>query len=204
MDFALKSILLVSGITAVSCVTYPVTRIIRDGTSPQSVTLPCWEVSSDQQVIVWVTNENHVVGPDGPASSSSRYLINSDGSLTIQNITKTDSGMHQCIANRSFELSLLGSELEVIDVSYLPEIDDIEANVIRSVIAGGCMALFLLTTCGVCQYRWTPERKFRSSGGSSDCQTTTIMPDSSSSLEMTNLALDISEENQTTFIAEKK
>lgn len=77
--------------------------------------------------------------------------------------------MHQCIANRSFELSLLGSELEVIDVSYLPEIDDIEANVIRSVIAGGCMALFLLTTCGICQYRWTPERKFRSSGGSSDC-----------------------------------
>ena len=47
------------------------------------------------------------------------------GSVVLQNCTKNDEGAYKCIANQTGTLSMTESKLEVIDVTYLPEVDDL-------------------------------------------------------------------------------
>ena len=95
----------------------------------------------------------------------------------MQMSVKNDSGRYVCFSNAGGKVNKNDVHLEVIDVSYIPEIDDwqvvslflsimnywligtnyldaIKSNLMRGVIAAVVTCLFLLSSCTVHHFRW--------------------------------------------------
>lgn len=152
------------------------------------VNLTCWELTDASHLVIWMTPKEDIIGPDYQ-DKSNKYSINFDGSLVVNGAVKSDTGTYKCISKApDAPYVMMKTELEVIDVSYLPEVDDWEKNLTRGLIAAASTAAFFIAACGFAHFNFEerhPKRKESSSiSRRRSHQSSTTSSDPSSLLEM--------------------
>ncbi|KAI9557031.1 hypothetical protein GHT06_016828 [Daphnia sinensis] len=84
---------------------------------------------------------------------------------------KSDTGIYKCISKSADgPYTTTKTELEVIDASYLPEVDEWQKNLARGLIAAASTAAFFIAACGFSYFSWDerhPEGKSNRSSISS-------------------------------------
>jgi len=145
-------LLLVSWATSSAGATYRPVRVNRNETA----TLPCWELTDPEQLHFWLTPNETIIGPT-VVNSGAKYELFDDGSLIVKTSVKEDGGRYVCFSNDGGHVRKISIHLEVIDVSYIPEIDDWQSNLVRATIAAAVTCFFLLSSCAVHHFRWNGE-----------------------------------------------
>ncbi|XP_057374117.1 uncharacterized protein LOC130695021 [Daphnia carinata] len=134
---------------AESTVSYRPVRVYAD----VEVALPCWELVNAGHLILWITPAEVVIGPDHDASE--KYAIDFEGSLIVNDTEKSDTGVYKCISKSpDGAYTTTKTELEVIDASYLPEVDEWQKNLARGLIAAAATAAFFIAACGFSYFSW--------------------------------------------------
>lgn len=134
------------------CTVYRTLRVFRNETA----VLPCHELVNVSFLQVWAAPDGqNIIGPN---DNNVKYSVDrNDGSLRVYESVKKDSGRYKCIQRSGDSTSqyiTTETVLEVIDVSYLPEIDNWQANLARGLIAAGSTAAFFIAACGIKHFSW--------------------------------------------------
>lgn len=120
----------------------------------EEVALPCWELIDASHLIIWITPAEVVIGPDYH-DVSGKYTIDLEGSLVVNDTEKNDTGIYKCISRSpDGPYTTTETELEVIDASYLPEVDEWQKNLARGLIAAASTAALFISACGFYHFNW--------------------------------------------------
>jgi len=124
----------------------------------ETAELPCWELVASDQLHLWLTPDDFIIGPNIP-NQSAKYQLSAQGSLIVKSSAKNDSGRYVCYSSAEGQLRKVTVQLDVIDVSYIPEIDDWQSNMIRGVVAAACTCFLLMASCAVHHCRWSEKHQ---------------------------------------------
>ncbi|EFX74332.1 hypothetical protein DAPPUDRAFT_307321 [Daphnia pulex] len=131
------------------------------------IALPCWELLDASHLVIWITPGEDVVGPND-TDYGGKYSIGDSGSLVVNNTVKSDNGVYKCISKSpEGPYVTTKTELEVLDVSYVPEVDDWEKNLTRGLIAAASTAVFFIAACGFSSFNWNERHPKRRSSSPS-------------------------------------